>query len=335
MWFQFEVIFPIKVKIIPFDAETFLKGGLILGNAKEMNRIGEINIGTSKKVHKKYSHRRPAFRILYKMLAISFGAALAAVGLEIFLIPNNIIDGGVVGISIMAAYLSGLPMAVFLILLNLPFLYWGYLQIGKTFALSTLYAVFCLSVGVSILRPMPEATDEYILAALFGGVILGAGVGLIIRSGGSLDGTEIIAIILDRRTSFTVGEIVMFFNLFILSSAGIVFGWENAMYSLIAYFAAYKTIDITIDGINETKSVLILSDYYEDISEAIRDRLGREYMIFESIDDENRSFAIFAVVTRLEIAKLKDIVNGFDRNALIAISRIDVEGKRFRNKAIH
>lgn len=279
--------------------------------------------------------REIAIRIFYKMLAITFGAAFASVGLEIFLIPNNIIDGGIVGISIMASYLSGVPIAVFLILLNLPFLYWGYRQIGKTFALSTLYGVSCLSVGVSVLHPIPGVTDDYILAALFGGVILGAGVGLIIRSGGSLDGTEIIAIIFDRRTSFTVGEIVMFFNLFILSSAGILFGWDNAMYSLLAYFVAYKTIDVTIDGLNETKGVLILSEYYEDISEAIRGRLGRECTIFENKNDGDQACTIFVVVTRLEVAKLKLIVGGFDKNALIAITSVEIEGKRFRKKAIH
>lgn len=289
----------------------------------------------NKKEHQIKKGKAALISIFYKMLAITVGAALAAIGLETFLIPNNIIDGGIVGISIMASYLTGLPLAAFIAALNLPFLYWGYRQIGKTFALSTLYGVLCLSAGVSILHPVPGVTDDYILASLFGGVILGAGVGLIIRSGGSLDGTEIIAIIFDRKTSFTVGEIVMFFNLFILSSAGIVFGWDNAMYSLLAYFVAYKTIDVTIDGLNETKSVLILSDYYEDISEAIRDRLGREYAIFESIDDGARTFAVFAVVTRLEIAKLKDIVGGFDRNALIAISSVEIEGKRFRKKAIH
>lgn len=274
-------------------------------------------------------------RFSYKVLGITFGAALASVGLETFLIPNNIIDGGIVGISIMASYLSGVPIAAFLISLNLPFLYWGYRQIGKTFALSTLYGVFCLSAGVTILHPVQGVTDDYVLAALFGGVILGAGVGLIIRSGGSLDGTEIIAIIFDRRTSFTVGEIVMFFNLFILSSAGIVFGWENAMYSLLAYFVAYKTIDIAIEGLNETKGVLILSEYYKDISEAIRDRLGRECTIFENKNDKNQTYTIFVVVTRLEIAKLKLIVYGFDRNALIAITSVEIEGKRFRKKPIH
>lgn len=287
--------------------------------------------------HKKTPVRKKdiIIRIIYKMLAITIGAAFASVGLEVFLIPNNIIDGGIVGISIMASYLSGVPLAVFLILLNLPFLYWGYRQIGKTFALSTLYGVSCLSFGVSILRPVPGVTDDFILAALFGGVILGVGVGLIIRSGGSLDGTEIIAIIFDRRTSFTVGEIVMFFNLFILSSAGVIFGWDNAMYSLLAYFVAYKTIDVTIDGLNETKGVMILSEYYEEISSAIRDRLGRECTIFENKCDSDQACTIFAVVTRLEVAKLKLIVTGFDRNALITITSVEIEGKRFRKKAIH
>lgn len=289
--------------------------------------------------HDKKNHRKKEknlfLKILGKMLVITFGAALASIGLEIFLIPNNIIDGGIVGISIMASYVSGAPLAVFLILLNLPFLYWGYRQIGKTFALSTLYAVLCLSVGVTTLDPLPEVTHDFILAALFGGVILGAGVGLIIRNGGSLDGTEVIAIILDRKTSFTIGEIIMFFNLFILTSAGVLFGWDNAMYSLLTYFIAYRTIDVTIDGLNETKGALIISEQHEDISEAIRDRLGREYTIFETKNDAHYSNTIFVVVTRLEIAKLKRIVYGFDRNALMAITNVEVEGRRYLKKAIH
>ncbi|MDF2654375.1 MAG: hypothetical protein K0R19_849 [Bacillota bacterium] len=278
---------------------------------------------------------RNIFKICRKLAAITVGASLASVGLEIFLIPNHIIDGGVVGISIMASYLSGLPMGVFLIALNLPFLYLGYRQIGKTFALFTLYAVFCLSAGVSLLSAFHGMTDDYVLAALFGGVILGIGVGLIIRNGGSLDGTEIVAIIFDRRTSFSVGEIVMFFNLFILSSAGVVFGWENAMYSLLAYYVAFKTIDVTIEGLNSTKGVFIVSEHYIAISDAIRDRLGREYTIIKSNDDKTYTYTIFVMVTRLEIAKLKLIVTGFDKNAMIAISSVEIDGKRFRKKPIH
>lgn len=284
---------------------------------------------------KKLKKRNPALKIIYKVLEISVGAAIASFGLSFFFIPNNIIDGGITGISIMASYLSGIPVSVFLIILNLPFLYWGYRQIGKTFALTTLFGVCGLSAGTAVLSPLFCATDDYILAALFGGVFLGVGVGLIIRSGGSLDGTEIIAIIFDRKTSFSIGEIVMFFNLFILGGSGIIFGWENAMYSLLAIFVEYKTVDITIDGLNRTKCVLIVSDFYEDISEAIRDRLGRESTIFESIDDKNRTFVILTVVTRLEITKLKGIVSGFDRNALMVISSVEIDGKRFQKKAIH
>lgn len=268
---------------------------------------------------------------------ITIGALLAAVGLEIFLIPNNIIDGGIVGISIMASYLSGVPLAVFLVLLNMPFLFLGYRLIGKTFALSTMYAVICLAIGVTFLYPIHELTDDYLLASLFGGVILGAGVGLIIRHGGSLDGTEIMAIILDRRMSFSVGEIIMFFNLFILSSAGLLYGWDYAMYSLLTYFIAFKTIDVVVEGINETKGVFIISDKYVDISDAIHDRLGRELMIFESKigDSIRQNPTIYVVVTRLEIAKLKLIVNGFDENALMTMHSVEVEGKRFRKRAIH
>lgn len=275
--------------------------------------------------------------ILWKIFMLTLGATLASVALEIFLIPNNIIDGGVVGISIMASYLSGVPLGAFLIVLNLPFLVLGYRQIGKTFAFSTMYAVVCLAIGVTLLHPVPGLTKDFILAALFGGVVLGTGVGLIIRHGGSLDGTEIMAIIFDRRTSFSVGEIIMFFNLFILSSAGIVFGWDKAMYSLLTYFIAYKAIDVTIEGLNETKGVFIISDQHIDIADAIRDRLGRGLTIFESKNAENRQNnpIIYVVVTRLETAKLKSIVNGFDENALMTITSVEVEGKRFRKKAIH
>lgn len=278
---------------------------------------------------------RNLLKICRKLSSITVGAALASIGLEIFLIPNNIIDGGVVGISIMASYLSRLPVGLFLLVLNLPFLFLGYRQIGKTFALFTLYAVICLSIGVSLLHSFHGMTDDDVLAALFGGVILGTGVGLIIRNGGSLDGTEIVAIIFDRRTSFSIGEIVMFFNLFILSSAGVVFGWENAMYSLLAYYVAFKTIDVTIEGLNSTKGVFIVSQHYIAISDAIKARLGREYSIIKSNDDKNYTYTIFVMVTRLEIAKLKLIVSSFDKDAMIAISSVEIEGKHFRKKAIH
>ena len=161
--------------------------------------------------------------IIQRIVVLTIGAALMAVALEIFLVPNDIIDGGITGISIMLHELTEVPLGLFLFLINLPFLFIGYKQIGKTFAFSTLYAVAIMSIGTFLLHPIPPLTITKILAAIFGGVILGVGVGLVIRFGGSLDGTEIVAILINKKTPFSVGEVVMFFNFFILLSAGFVF----------------------------------------------------------------------------------------------------------------
>jgi uncharacterized membrane-anchored protein YitT (DUF2179 family) len=276
--------------------------------------------------------------LLRRSIFLFLGAALVSVGLEIFLIPNNIIDGGIVGISIISSYLSKVPIGVFLFLFNLPFLFIGYKQIGKTFALSTLFAVVVMSIGTTLLHPVAPLTNEPLLAAVFGGIILGIGVGIVIRFGGSLDGTEIIAILFNKRIPFSVGEVVMFFNLFILSSAGFIFGWDRAMYSLIAYFIAFKMIDVTIEGFDESKSVWIISDSYRDIGDALMDRLGRgvTYLEGEGAFTGNNKKVIFCVITRLEEAKLKSIVQELDPVAFLAIGNIhDVKGGRFKKKDIH
>ncbi|MEW9698655.1 YitT family protein [Paenibacillus sp. SI8] len=267
-----------------------------------------------------------------------FGSALFSVGLEIFLVPNNIIDGGVVGISIIISHLTHIPLGVFLVVLNLPFLLLGYKQIGKTFALSTLFSVILMSIGSSLLHPVQAITIDPLLAAVFGGIILGIGVGLVIRSGGSLDGTEIVAILFSKKTPFSVGEIVMFFNFFILGSAGFVFGWDHAMYSLIAYYIAFKMIDITIEGLDQSKSVWIISDEHARIGDAITHRLGRgvTYLIGEGAFTGDDKKVIFSVITRLEEAKLKSIVDDLDPKAFLAIGNIhDVKGGRFKKKDIH
>ncbi|RKN80552.1 YitT family protein [Paenibacillus ginsengarvi] len=284
-------------------------------------------------------HKRSSkLKVLRKALLIFLGAALVSVALEIFLVPNRIIDGGVTGVSIIAQHLTGWPLGVFLTVINLPFLFLGYKQIGKTFAISTLYGVIVMSVGTALLHPVEPLTLDPLLAAVFGGIILGIGVGIVIRVGGSLDGTEIVAILLNKNSPFSVGEFVMFFNVFILGSAGFVFGWDHAMYSLIAYYIAFKMIDITIEGFDESKSVWIISDESKALGEAILKRLGRgvTYLHGEggySGDDKN---VIFCVVTRLEQAKLKTIVEEMDPNAFLAIGNIhDVKGGRFKKKDIH
>ena len=284
--------------------------------------------------HKKLT----GFRLLERILIMFLGSALFSVGLENFLVPNQIIDGGIVGISIILAHTFNLPIAVFLLLLNVPFFFLGYKQIGKTFAISTLFSVVIMSLGTTQLHPVPALTDDPLLSAVFGGIILGVGVGLVIRAGGSLDGTEIVAILVSKRSPFSVGEIVMFFNVFILGSAGFVFGWNNAMYSLIAYFIAFKMIDITIEGIDQSKSVWIISDKYEEIGNALTSRLGRgvTYLHGEGVYSGDDKKVIFVVITRLEEAKLKTIVEEKDSSAFMAIGNIhDVKGGRFKKKDIH
>lgn len=276
--------------------------------------------------------------LLRRSVFLFFGAALMSVGLEIFLVPNKIIDGGITGISIILSYLTNMQVGIFLTILNLPFLYIGYKMIGKTFALSTLFAILVMSLGTLLLHPVPPLTIDPLLAAVFGGIILGIGVGMVIRFGGSLDGTEIIAILTSKKIPFSVGEIVMFFNLFILGSAGFVYSWDRAMYSLIAYFIAYKMIDVTIEGFDESKSVWIISDRFRLIGEAILDRLGRGVTYLEGeggFSGDNKK-VIFCVITRLEEAKLKSIVEELDPAAFLAVGNIhDVKGGRFKKRDIH
>ncbi|MBP2643360.1 MAG: hypothetical protein H6Q67_1247 [Firmicutes bacterium] len=277
-------------------------------------------------------------RMIIKYLFLFLGSILAAVGLEIFLVPNQIIDGGVVGISILLSSVTHLPLSALIFLLNLPFLYVGYKQIGKTFAISTLFSIVSLAFWVSFFHPIPELTHDFFLAAIFGGISVGIGVGLIIRYGGSTDGTEIIAVIFDKKTGFSVGEVVMFFNLFILSSAGFVFGWDKAMYSLVAYFVAFKVIDITVSGLDESKAIMIVSENAEAISAALLARLGRGVTILhgEGGWSGEPKKVLYSIVTRLEIAKLKSIVQELDENAFVTINDVhEVMGGQFSKKSIH
>ena len=275
--------------------------------------------------------------LLTKLALVVLGAALSSIGLEIFLIPNNIIDGGIVGISIMTSYITHLPLGLFTFTLNLPFLIMGYKQIGKTFLIATLFSIICLSLGVSLLGPIEGLTHDIFLAAIFGGIINGAGVGLIIRAGGSLDGTEMVAIILDKKISFSIGEIVMFFNIFILGAAGFLYGWDRAMYSLVAYFIAYKVIDIVVEGLDNSKAVMIVSDCYTEIADALTARLGRGVTLLNGQGGYSKvdTTVIYVIVSRLELTKLKSIILGFDCNALITVGNVEVAGKKYKKQAIH
>jgi uncharacterized membrane-anchored protein YitT (DUF2179 family) len=287
---------------------------------------------------KKQHRRRSKILLLQRILLITLGAVLMAVGLEIFLIPNRVIDGGVTGISIMLSSVTGWGIGVFLFILNLPFIFVGYKQIGKTFAFSTLYGIIILSLATTLFHPVPAFTDDLLLATVFGGIAIGVGIGIVIRNGGSLDGTEVLAILANNKLPFSVGEIIMFLNIFILGSAGFVFSWDRAMYSLIAYFIAFKAIDVTITGLEESKSVWIISDQYQEIGDAILNRLGRgvTYLNGEGAFSGDDKKVIFCVITRLEEAKLKDIIDEADPGAFLSIADIaEVRGGRFKKKGIH
>ncbi|CEG27311.1 YitT family protein [Bacillus sp. B-jedd] len=290
-------------------------------------------------VQMKPAHRRlTRVQVLGRAIGIFIGAVLTAVGLEIFLVPNNVIDGGIVGVSIMLSHVTGKSLGLFIFILNIPFFYLGYKQMGKTFAISTIFGIAALSVFTALFHPVPAFTDDILLASVFGGMVLGIGVGLVIRYGGALDGTEILAILITRKTPFSVGEIIMFFNIFILGAAGFVFSWDRAMYSILAYVIAFKTIDVVVEGLEESKSAWIISDHYQEIGDAILHRLGRgvTYLDGEGAFSGDNKKVIFCVITRLEEAKLKDIVQGFDNTAFLALGDIsEVRGGRFKKKDIH
>ncbi len=287
----------------------------------------------------KDEHRKNKVKkTLLKYFFLFVGSLLAAIGLEEFLVPNNIIDGGIVGISIITSYLTDLPLGIFTTLFNIPFLFMGYKYIGRSFVTSSIFAILSLSFWTFVFHPIQKFTGDILLAAVFGGVIIGIGVGLIIRYGGSLDGTEMVAIVLNRNSVFSVGQIVMFFNVFILSSAGLIFSWDKAMYSLIAYFIAFKVIDITIEGLDEAKAAIIISDYADDIADAITCRLGRgvTYMNGAGGYSKEDKKILYSVITRLEVAKLKSIIFDKDPNAFVTVSDVsDMMGGKHKKRQIH
>ncbi len=317
-----------------------LKEPVTIEETIAQSKAMEAKIGAEKKAKGKSesAHKATFMELFLRYVWITIGAAVYIIGLEFFLVPNDIIDGGVVGISLMTSEITGLPFGWIVVLVNLPFLYLGYKQIGRRFTFATLYGIFCIAIMSLALGHQKAATTDPFLGSIFGGVILGIGVGLIIRNGGSIDGTEIVAIILDKRSGFSVGELVMGMNLFILGAAGFVYSWNSAMYSLIAYFIAYKLMDTTIKGLEESKGVMIVTSEADEIADALLHRLGRGVTILYGeggyLKEPKR--VLYSVVTRLEITKLKDVVHEKDPHAFITVTDVyDVFGGQFSKKSIH
>lgn len=283
----------------------------------------------------KKNHKKESFsHLIVRITLILIGATLAAISLELFLIPNAIIDGGIIGISLILNFLTGIPFGILILLINLPFLFSGYKHIGKNFFISSSFAIILLAVIEFSLKFVDPFVSDPLLATVFGGLILGAGVGLVIRNGGALDGTEILGILLTRKIPFSVGEFVMFFNIFIFGWAGFVLGWEKAMYSILTYYIASKTIDAVIQGLEDTKAVIIVSDEFEELGDAIRQRLGRSITKLHGKGgfNDNEKDVIYVVITRLEISKLKQIAHDIDPTSFITIMNTqETHGATFKS----
>lgn len=286
------------------------------------------------KEHKKLA----PLELLKRFLFITIGSVLMGVALEKFLVPFNIIDGGIAGVSIMLSHLTPLPLSVYLFVANIPFLVLGYKQLGKTFALSTLYGIAIMSLTTAMLHHSGAFPEDKLLAVLFGGMILGAGVGLVIRYGGALDGIEVVSILISKKLRMAVGQVIMIFNVIIFVVSGFVFEWTSAMYSMLTYYIAIKVIDIVVEGLEESKSVTIISKEFAEISQSIVDRLGRSTTLLQAQGGYSgeETKVIYCVVSRLELAKLKAIVQEIDEKAFIAIEHVsDVLGGNFSKGSIH
>lgn len=270
----------------------------------------------------------------YKTQAIHYffmtlGAFLYAFAIEVFLIPNRLIDGGVVGFAMVFAKLFGAKYLPYLVLLfNLPFVYMAYRYIGKVFVIHVLFALllFAGSVfGIHQLMPNVAFKGETLEVVVIGGAILGFGIGLIIRYGGCLDGTEILAIIFNKMTGFTVGQVVLVCNIFVFGIAGLVFwDWHPPLLSLITYMVVSKIMDTVIVGLDETKSVLIISSKSKAIADAIIHELGLGLTVMYGrggFSGDEREI-LYVIAERLQLAELKEIIHREDPGAFIAIENL-------------
>ncbi len=272
--------------------------------------------------------------LLFRFFFLTIGAFIAGFALEGFIIPNSMIDGGIVGTSIMLSHITKVNLGFLLICINIPFIFLALKKLGGLFVAQTLYAILMLGLGVNIFHGH-VVTDDILLAVVFGGVVLGIGVGIVLRNNAAMDGTEILAIRLAKKFGFSIGEIIMFFNIFIYSAAGFLYGWDRAMYSVLVYFITYKVIDIVLEGLNEAKSVTIISNESEHLGQSIIKMLdiGVTYLKGRGGYTGEDKDIIYCVISRLELAKLKQLVKAIDPTAFIAVESVhEVEGVKIKEK---
>jgi uncharacterized membrane-anchored protein YitT (DUF2179 family) len=269
------------------------------------------------------------FREARKTGLIVLGIFSAAFGLKGFLLSSHFIDGGVTGVSMLLANIFGWPLAILIPIINLPFIAVAYRQIGRAFAIRSTLAIGGLAVCLAFVK-FPDVTPDKLLTAVFGGFFIGAGIGLAIRGASVLDGTEIAALLVSKGSHlFKVGDVIMLLNIVIFSAAAIFLGVESALYSMLTYFAASKTVDFLIHGVEEHTAIIIMSEKNEEIRHAIVRCLKRGVTVFQgrgglSNDEQD---ILFCVVTRLEIGRVKSVVDEFDKDAFVVIHGLaDAEG---------
>ena len=282
-------------------------------------------------------------RELGNIAFILFGILSAGMGLKGFLMSSRFIDGGVTGISMLLTDVVGLPLSVWLLIVNFPFILIGYRQIGKKFAIKSALAIAGLSICI-LTVPYPDVTPDKLLTAVFGGFFIGAGIGLAIRGGAVLDGTEIAALLVSRSSHLlNVGDVILILNIFIFLTAAFFLGVESALYSILTYVAASKTIDFLLHGIEEYTAITIVSQKSDEIKDVIINRLHRGVTVYRGHGGlgsngvvETDQQILYCVVTRLEIGNIKTVVRELDRSAFITTHSLsDVEGGLIKKNILH
>ena len=264
---------------------------------------------------------------------ITIGTLIAAFAIDTLLIPNTILDGGVTGISMIISKLSGISLSILVLIINIPFVLVGYKHLGKYFLARTAYGMLTFSLFLKLLEIIEPITNEILLATVFGGALLGIGVGLVIRFGGCVDGTESVALVLTKKLNLSVGQIILIFNLIIYSVAAFLFGIDRALYSILTYFITFKMIDLVSTGLEQTKSAIIITDKGKELAREIYNKLGRTTTMMEgkgllSGDKE----ILYCVLTRIEIYELKKIVSEMDESAFISIEEVtDIIGNHIKS----
>lgn len=268
------------------------------------------------------------------------GIFSAAFGLESFLLPNRFIDGGATGISLLVTEVTSIPLWILIVLVNIPFLFLGYRVLGKQFTIKAILAILGLALALVFIQ-FPEVTQDKLLVAVFGGFFLGAGIGLSIRGGSVLDGTEVLAIFLSRKLGVKIGDVIILINILIFLAAAYLLSIEAALYSMLTYLAASRTLDFVLDGIEEYTGVTIISEKSEEIRVMITEKLGRGLTIYKASGgygkkgEHNDYDVIYTVVTRLEIRKLNIELNQIDANAFVVMNSInDTKGGMVKKKLL-